>query len=157
MILLLTRRNNILPATVPARLFDCGIGEPHVHESSCGYQPTRQPDNVASRSSEEFAAVTLFSCFQQSLRNARTRCCNDDCVSDIKLSILNALTFAVCGLWQCRLTGQSECTNSHVSDRHHLKQMLSMVPRYFVSSLLFLNPFNVIFAQRANLIIRLFI
>ena len=91
---IIDKRNNIL---VLARLFDCGIVESLVHESSCGYQPTRQPDNVASRSSEEYAAVTLFSCFQQSLRNARTLCCIDDCVSDIELSIPNALTFAGCG------------------------------------------------------------
>ena len=71
--------------------------------------------------------------------------------------VVNPKRADVRGLRQCRLTGQSYCTDSHVPDLRRLKQTLSTVLCYFVSSPSLFNPFNVIFAQRANLILRLFI
>ena len=68
------------------------------------------------------------------------------------LTISNALTFEGCGS-----AGQSDCTDSHVPDLRRLKQTLWMVLSYLVSSASLFDPFNVIFAQRANLILRLFI
>ena len=70
--------------------------------------------------------------------------------------VLNPKRAAVRGLRQCRLTGQSNCTESHVSDLRRLKQTLLTVLCYFVSSPSLFNPFNVIFAQRANINLRLF-